>query len=136
MAALGTLLLFLSGTGVALAVDCYSTYSYYNYQYSRTYYSSNSFYCSNGCCGGTVDAYCCTDSYVDYYNYVDYVSNTTGGVIAGIVIGCLVGVGLFIAFIVLICVYCVNSSRQSVPGQVITTTPGTGAPITYVNTRK
>ncbi|XP_060064872.1 uncharacterized protein LOC132545213 [Ylistrum balloti] len=136
MAALGMLFVLLSCTGVAIAgSDCYSLDSYYNNGDQTMYYSHRSFYCSEGCCGGYTNTYCCQAQYVDYYDYTSYVSDNIGGIIAGIVIGSLVGIGLFIAFVVFICVYCVNSNRRSTPGRVVTSSP-TGNPVTYVNTRK
>ncbi|XP_069142297.1 uncharacterized protein [Argopecten irradians] len=134
MAVHGALMLILTGAGVSLAHDCYTTTSYYNEYYKSEQYSSYPFYCPHGCCGYD-PVYCCQDSFVDYYSYADYVSSNVGGVIAGIVIGSLVGLALFIGLIVLICVCCRNANRRSIPGQVITT-QGTGAPVTYVNTRK
>ncbi|XP_021370354.1 uncharacterized protein LOC110461265 isoform X2 [Mizuhopecten yessoensis] len=135
MATLGMLLVLLSTTGVAMASYCYHTTSYSSV-YGTVRYKGESFYCNEGCCGGYSGYYyCCPAHYVDYYGYSEYVSNATGGIVAGIVIGSLVGVGLFVAFIVFICVYCVNANRRSMPGQVIGT-QATGQQIAYVNTRE
>ncbi|XP_021370351.1 uncharacterized protein LOC110461264 [Mizuhopecten yessoensis] len=115
--------------------DCYSSSNEYSYKYHRLVYKTESFYCNDGCCGVYLGyQYCCPDE-----------SNASGGIIAGIVIGSLVGGGLFVSFFVLICVYCMNAKRRSgtpTTGRVFGTpvtgsvfgTPATRPHITYINT--
>ncbi|VDI25814.1 Hypothetical predicted protein [Mytilus galloprovincialis] len=104
----------------------------YCYYYIDSYARYDGSYCTNGCCSYTSYNPCCSD----YDNYRDsdydfyYSSAVSGGAIAGIVIGCLVGMGVFIT----VCVVCVcNANRRSTAygGQVVT---NPGATVSYIST--
>lgn len=70
--------------------------------------SQRTFYCSTGCCGSYYNRHCCWGS---------------AGTIAGIVIGCLAGVGGIITVIVIICCCC--RKGRGAQGQVMTPVGGT-----------
>lgn len=60
-------------------------------------------YCSEGCCGSSYDRYCCLEG--------------ESGRIAGIVIGCLLGVGAIITILVII--FCCCTKQRGASGQIM-----------------
>ncbi|KAL3851970.1 hypothetical protein ACJMK2_015660 [Sinanodonta woodiana] len=74
---------------------------------------ANDLDCPYGCCGTSYSQYCCDYSSVRYSSYSTYIS---GGTIAGIVVGCLVGIALLIGAIVFCC--CLQR-RRATNGQIL-----------------
>ncbi|XP_069141777.1 cysteine and tyrosine-rich protein 1-like [Argopecten irradians] len=88
--------------------------------FERGYYalSSNYIYCSTSCCGYTYNRYCC--------------SYMTGGAIAGIVIGSLIGLGVLISIIVCMCSACNKSGTTR--GRVVYPNTTGQATVAVINT--
>ncbi|XP_063422371.1 uncharacterized protein LOC134706928 [Mytilus trossulus] len=104
--------------------------SYCTY-YIITYSDVGGSYCNIGCCSYTTYSPCCSD--FDKYYYYDFYhsSAVSGGAVAGIVIGSLVGMGAFITVIICVC----NAHLRSIAygGQVVTST-NPGATVSDIST--
>ncbi|XP_076113247.1 uncharacterized protein LOC143080940 [Mytilus galloprovincialis] len=118
---------------LSLLAETANGVSYCTY-YINSYSRYGGTYCANGCCSYTSYNPCCAD--YDNYNYDSdydfyYSSTVSGGAIAGIVIGSLVGMGIFITVIICVC----NANRRSTAygGQVVTST-NPGATVSYIST--
>ncbi|XP_021339977.1 extensin-like, partial [Mizuhopecten yessoensis] len=68
-------------------------------EYCRAAYYGYYMYCPVSCCGSYYNKYCCDH-------------NWSGGTIAGLVIGCIVGLGLLITVLVCLCAAC-NKNRHT-----------------------
>uniref|UniRef100_A0A194APW0 Cysteine and tyrosine-rich protein 1 n=1 Tax=Pinctada fucata TaxID=50426 RepID=A0A194APW0_PINFU len=104
----GLLIITLEVCGT-FALSCYNQYKYLDYEIC---YGSD-----NHCCG-----------YFSHYKYCCY--SLEGGTIAGIVVGCLIGVGVLITLCIVCCCIAMNKNRGSV-GRVVHPAGGTG--LTVVN---
>ncbi|XP_060080987.1 cysteine and tyrosine-rich protein 1-like [Ylistrum balloti] len=120
--------------GFTAADTCYSSKRYYSYIDNDMRYRSDSTYCSylTGCCSKFGEsASCCSSDiyyYDGYYDVIYYSYSLSTAAIAGIVIGCLSGIGIFIAIIVCCCCACFRSTGPRTGGQVLTPV-GVGATV-------
>ncbi|XP_069142637.1 uncharacterized protein [Argopecten irradians] len=116
--------------GLATSVTCYSTVRGEHVFYGDEYYYTDSTDClySIGCCSlyGFRPTCCLTD---DLYDDIIYSAAMSTGAIAGIVVGCLGGLGIFIGGIICCCCAFHRRPEPSPAGQIMTSVGGGGTTV-------
>ncbi|XP_033745424.1 putative proline-rich receptor-like protein kinase PERK6 [Pecten maximus] len=123
--------IFFAVIGFAASETCYSSKSYYNFNYGTTTYQSDSKYCYTGCCStyGLAASCCSSNIYYNYYTVVYYTTYLSTAAIIGIVVGCLAGLGIFIAIIICCCCAICRNRGSPQGGQVLAPMGGVGATV-------